>query len=99
MSRLVEKLANKGDAAIARFSEEHFPQSDEALKKRERIRKAIGSAMLATVVVGGGLGLTNELFNTADHQAQHVQDVNDANHYKQLIDHTVELPTIPTPEK
>ena len=99
MSRLVEKLADQGDAAIARFSKEHFPQSDEAIDKRARMRKAIGGAMLASVVVGGGLGLTNEFLGAADHQAQHVQEVNDNSHYKQLIDHSVELPNIPSPEK
>jgi len=99
MSKLVEKLADQGDAAIARFSKEHFPQSDEAIAKRERARKIISGLALAGVVVGGGLALTNEIFNAAEHQAQHVQDVSDNSNYEQLVDHSVELPTLPSLEK
>ncbi len=99
MSKLVEQIADQGDAAIARFSEKHLPQSDEAIEKRRKFARRTMSGVALATVIGGGLVLTNELINTADHQAQHVQDVNDANHYKQLIDHTVELPTLPSLEK
>ncbi|MBC7943021.1 hypothetical protein H7X68_00770 [Candidatus Saccharibacteria bacterium] len=98
MSRLVE-LANQGDAAIARFSKEHLPQSDEAIAKRARVRKVISGLALTGVVVGGGLTLTNEFLNAADRQAQHVQEVSDNSNYEQLIDHSIELPTLPSLEK
>ncbi|MBC7868717.1 hypothetical protein H7X69_00870 [Candidatus Saccharibacteria bacterium] len=99
MSRFVEKIADQGDTAIARFSEKHLPQSDEAIAKRAHIRKIIGGATLAGVLIGGGIGLTNELFEAADQQVRHEQTVNDDAKYNQLVDRSVELPTLPSPEK
>ncbi|MBC7943255.1 hypothetical protein H7X68_02020 [Candidatus Saccharibacteria bacterium] len=98
MSRLVE-LANQGDAAIARFSKEHLPQSDEAIAKRARARKVISGLALTGVLAGGDLALTNEIFNAADHQAQHVQEVSDRSNYEQLVNRPIEVPTLPSPEK
>ena len=99
MSKLVEQIADQGDAAIARFSEEHFPQSPESIAKRKHIRRIIGGFTLAVGLVGGGLGLANEFFGAADQQAQHEQTVNDDAKYNQLIDHSVELPTLPNLKK
>ncbi len=98
MSRLVE-LANQGDAAIARFSKEHLPQSDEAIAKRARVRKLISGVALTGVVIGGGLALTNEFLNAADRQAQHVQEVSDNSNYEQLVNHPNKLPTLTSIEK
>jgi len=92
MSKLVEK-----------FSTEHLPQSEDAIAKRKRALKAVGTVVLSLSIIGTAAGVIELGLNAADHQAQHLQEINDSNNYEQLVhkqpvDHSVELPTLPSPE-
>lgn len=76
MSKIVEQIADKGDAAITRWSEEHLPQSELAKARRKRVARVTGAITMSLVVAGGVTYFAETLVNTADHQAQHVQEQN-----------------------
>lgn len=77
MSKLLD-LADKGDAATARFAEQHLKQTPEAKEKRQRNKERLikwGKVTLTAVAVVGLYKGVDLLLDTADAQAQYVQEV------------------------
>jgi len=78
MSKSLEQLADKGDtvidAAVARFSEKHLPQSPEARAKRQHAARVGGNILIGLTLAGGVAGVTELAYQATDHQAQHVQE-------------------------
>lgn len=101
MSKIIEQLADKGDAVITRWSEKHLPQSEIAIERRKRAAKVVGTIAAGTLVVGGIAAFTEVFIGAADHQAQHIQEQNEewtqhAVDIEQQLEHnriTLDVPT------
>jgi|GEM_PF-6961755 len=78
MSKSLEQLADKGDAvidaAVARFSEKHLPQSPEAIAKRQHAARVGGNILIGLTLAGGITGVAELAYQAADHTAQNVQE-------------------------
>lgn len=71
MSTRLEQLADRGDARIAKWSEKHLPQSEEAIRRRERTKDFLGKSALVAggvaLAAGAVLGINKFVDVAADH--------------------------------